>query len=266
MKSLARWLGAGEDDIKSMVFEALKTESEDYEAPEYQPKIEFTDKPLPPHAMSLMEWSRLIEGEIEEQIGPQFIEMLRYLMNRGYDNPFNYDFYWSPEPGYIDRVIIPFRWEGRIVGNTARKITDGKPKYLSDHHPHFVFNFDQQKEDQKYIFVCEGPFDALSINGVALLTNDIADQQARIINSLGAEVIVVPDQDEAGLQLINKAIHYNWSVAFPNWNDNVKDIADAVQKYGKLFVIVDAIKTAQKGEIKITMYKKQLEQKLEKQK
>ncbi len=265
IKSLSRWMGASEDDIRAMVFEALKTEAEDYESPEYQPKIEFEEKSLPEHSMSLMEWSGLLEGEIEEKIGPQFIEVLRYLMNRGYDNPFDYDFYWSPTPGYIDRVIVPFRWKGVIVGNTARKITDGKPKYLSDQHPHFVFNFDQQKEDQKYIFVCEGPFDALSINGVALLTNDIADQQARIINSLGAEVIVIPDQDEAGLELIKKAIHYNWSVAFPNWNNDVKDVADAVQKYGKLFVIVDAIKTAQKGEIKITMFKKHLEQKLERQ-
>ncbi len=263
IKSLSRWMGASEDDIKTMVFEALKTEADDYQEQEYQPKIEFEDKPLPEYSMSLMDWSGIIEGEIEEQIGPQFIEMLRYLMSRGYDNPFEHDFYWSPTPGYIDRVIVPFRWKGKIVGNTARKITDGKPKYLSDQHPHFVFNFDKQSEDQKYIFVCEGPFDALAINGVALLTNDIADQQARIINSLGAEVIVVPDQDQAGLELIKKAIHYNWSVAFPTWDDDVKDVADAVQRYGKLFVIVDLIKTAQKGEIKLTMYKKQQEQKFE---
>jgi hypothetical protein len=35
-----------------------------------------------------------------------------------------------------------------------------------------------------------------------------------------------------------------------------------VQRYGKLFVIVDAIKTAQHGEIKLTMARKQLEAKL----
>lgn len=262
IKSLARWLGAGEDDIKTMVFEAMKTESEDYHEQEYQPKVEFENKPLPEHAMSLMDWSGILEGEIEEQIGPQFIEVLRYLMSRGYDNPFNHDFYWSPASGYIDRVIIPFRWQGRIVGNTARKITEGKPKYLSDQHPHFVFNFDKQTEDQKYIFVCEGPFDALNIGGVALLTNDIADQQARIINSLGAEVIVIPDQDNSGLQLINKAIHYNWSVAFPNWDDDIKDCADAVKKYGKLFTIVDIINTAKQGEIKITMAMNSLKKKL----
>jgi hypothetical protein len=49
----------------------------------------------------------------------------------------------------------------------------------------------------------------------------------------------------------------------PNWDSDVKDVADAVQRYGKLFVIVDAIKTAQKGTIKINMAKKQQENKLE---
>jgi DNA primase len=102
------------------------------------------------------------------------------------------------------------------------------------------------------------------MGGVALLTNDIADQQARIINGLGSEIIVIPDQDEAGLNLIKKAMHYNWSVAFPNWDAEVKDVADAVQKYGKLFVIVDAIKTAVSGDIKLTMALRKLENKLEK--
>ncbi len=263
MKSLSRWMGAGEDIIKEMVFEALKTESDEYQSETYQPKIEFEEKPLPEHSMSLKEWGEIIEGEIEEQLGPQFIEVLRYLMDRGYDIPFDHDFYWSPTPGYIDRVIIPFRWEGRVVGNTARKITDGKPKYLSDQHPHFVFNFDKQSEQQKYIFVCEGPFDALAIDGVALLTNDIAEQQSRIINSLGAEVIVIPDQDSAGLVLFDRAAELNWSVAMPTWDSDVKDVADAVKKYGKLFVIVDAIMTAQKGQIKINMAKKKQEHKLE---
>ncbi len=263
MKSLSRWMGAGEDIIKEMVFEALKTESDEYQSETYQPKIEFEEKPLPEHSMSLKEWSEIIEGEIEEQLGPQFIEVLRYLMDRGYDIPFDHDFYWSPTPGYIDRVIIPFRWEGRVVGNTARKITGGKPEYLSDQHPHFVFNFDKQSEQQKYIFVCEGPFDALAIDGVALLTNDIAEQQSRIINSLGAEVIVIPDQDSAGLVLFDRAAELNWSVAMPTWDSDVKDVADAVKKYGKLFVIVDAIMTAQKGQIKINMAKKKQEHKLE---
>lgn len=259
MKTLARWLGASEDTIKELVFEAMKTESEEYKPEHHEPKLEFTDKDLPEGAMSINEWiNSAYLPDISEDIGP----VIDYVYSRGMD-PLSDDFYWSPAPGYIDRVLIPFRWEGRIVGSTARKVRDGKPKYLSDQHPHFVFNFDKQKEDQKYIIVCEGPFDALSIGGVALLTNEIADQQSRIINSLGAEVIVIPDQDRAGLVLFDRAAELNWSVAMPNWDDDVKDVADAVQRYGKLFVLVDAIETAQKGAIKINMAKHQQEHKLE---
>jgi hypothetical protein len=52
-------------------------------------------------------------------------------------------------------------------------------------------------------------------------------------------------------------------VAFPTWDSDVKDVADAVLKYGKLFVIVDAIKTAQRGEIKINVAKNNLAHRLE---
>lgn len=259
-KSLCRWMGANDDDIKLLVFEALKTESEDYEPEAQVAKVEFEDKELPEGSLSISEWvNSAYLPDISEDIGP----VIDYVISRGYD-PFDGNFYWSPSAGYENRVIIPFRYQHRIVGSTARKVVDGRPKYLSDQHPHFVFNTDAQKENQKYIFVVEGPFDALSVGGVALLTNDIADQQARIINGLDSEIIVIPDQDEAGLNLIKKAMHYNWSVAFPNWDAEVKDVADAVQKYGKLFVIVDAIKTAVSGDIKLTMALRKLENKLEK--
>jgi DNA primase len=162
----------------------------------------------------------------------------------------------------MDRVIIPFLYEGIVVGSTARKVRDGKPKYLSDQHPFFVFNVDEQAPQNKYVFVCEGPFDALAVGGVALLPNEISQQQAHIINQLGKEVIVIPDQDKAGLMLIKQAIDYGWSVAFPTWDDHVKDCADAVQTYGKLFVTVDIIKTAQQGEIKISVARNNLETRL----
>lgn len=257
-KTLCTWLGAGQDDIKELVFEALKTEAVDYAQEKYIPKPTFEEKPLPSDALPLVSWPNILDKETETQ----FADVLTYLIERGYDNPFDHNFYWSPSAGYSDRVIIPFWYEGKCVGNTARKINKGKPKYLSDQHPNFVFNVDAQQEESRYIFVVEGPFDALAINGVALLTNDIADQQARIIDSLGKEVIVIPDQDTPGLTLIDKAVHYNWSVAFPNWSNDIKDCADAVKKYGKLFVAVDAIKTAQKGEIRIEMAKRLLENKI----
>ena len=257
-KSLCRWLGANDDQIKELVFEALKTESTDYEPDHFVEKVKFTEKELPEGAMSINEWvNSAYLPDISADIGP----VIDYVYSRGF-NALSEHFYWSPAPGYIDRVLLPYYYEGKIVGSTARKVREGKPKYLSDQHPFFVFNVDEQDPKNKYVFVVEGQFDAYAIGGVGLLTNEIAQQQAHIINQLGKEVIVIPDQDKAGLMLIKQAIEYGWSVAFPTWDDDVKDVADAVQRYGRLFVTVDAIKTAQQGEIKISVARNNLETRL----
>jgi hypothetical protein len=257
-KTLCRWLGANDDEIKHLVFEALKTESLDYEPEHFVEKVKFTKKDLPEATLTIAEWvNSAYLPDIAEDIG----KVIDYLIDRGYD-PMDGNFCWSPAPGFVDRVIIPFKYDGEVVGNTARKVKEGRPKYLSNQHPFFVFNVDAQDSLNKYVFVCEGPFDALAVGGVALLTNEISQQQAHIINQLGKEVIVIPDQDQAGLMLIKQAIDYDWSVAFPNWSEDVKDCADAVKKYGKLFVIVDAIKTAQRGEIKISVARNNLETRL----
>lgn len=259
LKSLCYWLGADEDDIKELVFEALKTESPEYTPIEASTNVKFDDKKLPEGSLTIAEW---IEEDLDLNLETALAYVVEYIVDRGF-NPTKDNFYWSPMQGLENRVILPFTYNGRIVGYTARKVTAGKPKYLSEQHKNFVFNADVQNPDQRYIFVCEGPFDALSIGGVALLTNSIHEQQAKIINQLGKEVIVIPDQDLAGTNLINQAVDYGWSVAFPNWDKDIKDVNDAVNTYGELFVLVDAIKTAQHGAIKCEMAKRSMLKRIE---
>lgn len=256
MKTLCKWLGASDDTIKELIFEALKSEGGDYQ-PQQIFNTNFTEKDLPEAAMPISQWLEMYDDMTAEFLNP----VVQYVIDRGFD-PLDKNFYWSPAAGYADRIILPYFYQGKIVGSTARKITNGKPKYISDQHPHFVYNTDQQNEYRKYVLVTEGQFDALSVDGVGLLTNDISEQQSRIINSMGKDVIVVPDQDSAGLNIIDRAVELGWNVAFPNWDSDVKDCADAVQKYGKLFVVVDIIKTAEKNPIKIEMLKRALAQKI----
>lgn len=260
LKSLCKWMNASDDIIKEMIFEAIKTEAPDYEKEKYEAKIEFTEKPLPEGALSIKDWISVKDEEIENKLS----SVLTYLVDRGFD-PLDSGFFWSPTAGYDNRVIIPFYYQGKVVGNTARKVVEGNPKYLSDQHPNFVFNLDAQPEEYQYLIVVEGPFDALAVGGIAVLTNDISDLQSRIINREGKKVIVVPDQDLAGLEMIKRASELDYAVAFPNWGFGVKDCADAVGKYGLLYVIVDIIKTATDNKIKIEMSKKQLEKKLKDQ-
>jgi len=258
LKMLCAWFGANDDDIKRLVFEALKTESQDYQTEKYVPQADFTKKSLPEGSLPILEW---LQTDLDSDTEKKVLAVCEYLIDRGF-NPADNNFYWSPLEDYSNRVIIPFLYQQDIVGSTARKITSGNPKYLSDQHPFFVFNLDRQTSQRKFVIVTEGPFDALSIDGVALLTNEISEQQAKIINSLGKTVILIPDQDSAGLVTIDQARERGWMVAFPNWDDDVKDVADAVRKYGKLFTIVDIIKTAVSGNIKINLYRNQLSKKV----
>jgi len=258
LRQLMIWLGAPDDDINMMVFEALKTESGAEDTTKDRELIDFVNKDLPDGALPISEW---IDQEIGHDLEIQLAEVVSYLVDRGCD-PLDDRFYWTPID-IKDRVIIPFTYGGRIVGWTARKVKEGKPKYLSDQHPNFVFNLDSIKQDQRYLFVVEGPFDAMAVNGVALLHNEISENQARLINKMGKEVIVIPDQDKAGSKLIEHALKWDWAVAFPTWHDDVKDCSDAVRRYGSLFVAVDAISTAQQGAIRINLYKNKFDKKVQ---
>ncbi len=258
LRQLMIWLGAPDDDINMMVFEAMKSEGGDEDRTPDRELIDFANKALPEGALPISEW---IDQDLDQELDAQLAEVVSYLVGRDCD-PLDPRFYWTPLD-IKDRVIVPFTYGGRVVGWTARKVRDGKPKYLSDQHPNFVFNLDAITQDQRYLFVVEGPFDAMAVNGVALLHNEISENQARLINKMGKEVIVIPDQDRAGSKLIEHALKWDWSVAFPNWSDDVKDCSDAVKKYGSLFVIVDAIKTAQQGAIRINLYKNKFDKKVQ---
>ena len=155
--------------------------------------------------------------------------------------------------GYKDRLIVPFYHNNTIVGYTARKIKDGNPKYISDQQPGYVFNIDNQKYGRVYTIVVEGPFDAIAVEGVALLGSEIKDQQALLINNLNTRVIVVPDKDEAGEKIVDQALELGWGVSMPPWGDDIKDVNEAVQKYGKIYTLHTIVGHAEFNELKIKL-------------
>jgi DNA primase len=102
----------------------------------------------------------------------------------------------------------------------------------------------------------EGAFDALSISGLAVLHADINDAQARLIRSLGREVVVVPDQDAAGMRLVDRAMELGWAVSMPDWPNGVKDVNDAVIRWGKLGCLLTIMQARETSRIKIELRKK----------
>jgi DNA primase len=144
------------------------------------------------------------------------------------------------------------------VGWTARFLDNKIPKYINHSQPGYVFGTDLQHADWKYVIVTEGIFDALSINGLALMHNTISDAQARLIRSIGKEVVVVPDQDLPGMELVDRAVELGYSVSMPDWPDHIKDVNDAVIEYGRLGALLTIMQSRETSKIKIELRKKQL--------
>ena len=86
-----------------------------------------------------------------------------------------------------------------------------------------------------------------------MLGSEPNQRQAEMINNLQRKVIVVPDRDEAGRKMITKAVDYGWSVAFPQWGNNVVDVGDAIVKYGKLLTFKSILATIQDTKLKIEL-------------
>jgi len=159
-------------------------------------------------------------------------------------------------------VIVPFTYNNQVVGSTIRFLDDRNPRYINDMPKGYVFGIDLQQVGWQTVIVTEGIFDALSISGVAVMHNEVSDDQARLIRSLGRNVVVVPDQDTAGVELIDRAVELGWAVSIPDWPSGVKDINDAVKRWGKLTTLLTIMQSSESSKIKIELRKKQLVKRL----
>jgi|TARA_B100001094_G_scaffold81921_1_gene78112 hypothetical protein len=246
MKLLLQWLGASDDTITKLALAVLQfNETQGFQQTIVElPK--FVDKPLPDGAQPI------------DENTPDNI--LQYMKSRQL-NVDDYDFHWTPKLGYKDRLIMPFyhkeyNSERRIVGWTARKINEGSPKYMSEQQPGYVFNLDAQNWQRIFCIVVEGPFDAIGVDGIALLGSEVKDQQALAINALNKKVILVPDRDDNGHKLMEQAIELGWSVSMPDWSDDVKDVNDAVIKYGRMYTLHTLVSSTEDSELKIKLRSK----------
>ena len=258
MRTFMGYIGIADDTIKKLAIEAMRHEEGDtkYEKKKF---VSFHKKQMPKNTHSLDVW--LEKYVAKDLTAPQYNKidgLLNYLKVRGID-PTWYDFMYSPDMyfNFNQRLIIPFYWRGDVVGYTGRLFEDTeKVKYVTDVQPGYVFNMDTQDWTRKFVIVTEGPFDAITDSGVSILGSEINDVQRELINNLNRQVIVVPDRDAPGEKLINQAIEFGWSVAFPEWDKTVDDVADAVLKYGRLFTIQSILKSTESSKLKIDLKRK----------
>lgn len=246
MANLLSYLGATKDEIREMrslmrsKFQGNEQEYKDNFRLNYV-NFDFSEMDLPKGSKSF--------DEILSQSGTfdnDFCDVVSYLNKRG-ERILNQNYYWSSDEKHKRQLIIPFYWEGVIVGYALRNIDkDVKLRYLNYKPKNYLFNTESIRKNQKIIIVVEGIFDALSINGIALLGASVSDEQACWLNQQNKDIIIFSDNDRNGEKLKKAAKKYNWK--FVNKLDGLEDYKDAtdiVKDFGAAYTvsrILDAMK------------------------
>ena len=248
-KQLLLWCGIDDTQIGKWSLESLQQKDllEIVIQKKTKIKIKFKDHKLP-------------EGEMLDGNNPLHKVYVDYVQSRGI-NYNEYPFLITPTATgrYANRIIIPYTYNNKIVGHTSRFLDNKIPKYINEQQPGYVFNIDVQKSEWQVCILTEGIFDALSIDGIAIMHDDISNDQAQLIASLNKQIIVVPDRDKTGLKLCDRALELGYSVSLPNWELDIKDVNDAVVRYGKLPTLLSILQSATMSKIKIEMQRKKIE-------
>tara|TARA_B110000240_G_scaffold139365_1_gene154263 strand:- start:162 stop:1142 length:981 start_codon:yes stop_codon:yes gene_type:complete len=244
LRKLLQWLNAPDDEINKLALDVMRV-NEGVEVKKRKIEIPtFETVPLPPDAIKIADITEFTNHSMA---------ILEYMAARNLhldDTPY----YWSPSLAYRDRLIIPFYYEKRVIGWTARTIQPNKqPKYLNEQQPGFVYGLDEQGSKKLFCIVVEGPLDAIHVDGCALGGSEVNDVQALMLNRLNKDIIVVPDRDDAGYKLIEQAIELGWGVSLPDWSNDMNDISDVVAKHGRLYTLHRIVSCAETSPLKIRL-------------
>ena len=249
-KQLATTLGADQQDIHKVTIELLKfaEELETESATDYVYNLQkFNTEKIPESATAVDDL-------------PEDHAVKEYARQRGLLGL--YPLLYFDEKLYKQRLVVPFTYNNEVVGWTGRHVSPPNkqtPKYLHKMQPGYVFNIDKFADSKREIvIVTEGVFDAILVDGVAIQGNSVGPEQAHLIEKLGKRIIVCPDRDEAGIELMLQAAELGWEVSFPPWHVDCKDAADAVNMYGRLATVSSIIKHATDNKLKIEVKAKML--------
>ena len=241
-KDLATTLGVSTSDIHKVQIELLKYNDilEQGEVSDYIYNLQkFNTEKLPETAVAVEDL-------------PDTHNVKQYAIQRGLLGL--YPLLYFDESLYKQRLVVPFTYNNELVGWTARHVNPPNkqtPKYLHKIQPGYVFNIDRFADSKREIvIVTEGVFDAIQLDGVSIQGNSVTPEQAHLIEKLGKRVILCPDRDSAGKELIEQALELGWEVGFPPWNKDVKDADEAVVKYGRLATVASIIKHATDNKLK----------------
>lgn len=251
-KQLLDWCGIEDSQISKWNLESLQHKDllSYVHIKKQKKKIKFKDHELP-------------LGELLDETKVEHKVYVDYIRSRGI-NVSDYPFMITPgEQGRMgNRIIIPYTFNNKIIGHTSRFLDNKTPKYINEQQPGYVFGIDFQKPDWQVCILVEGIFDALSLNACALTHNTINEDQVELLSQLNRKIIFVPDRDKTGLATCDRALELGYSVSIPEWDNEIKDVNDAVVKYGRVVTLLSILQNATTNKVKIEMQRRKIDKRL----
>jgi hypothetical protein len=263
------WIGVPQEKIQQAKLEILSKklsgELEIITEREWFKTEDFPEVELPKGARSISQWMA------EDEQPPDMVACLEYLVSRGRAVSESWEYFWAPNfPGIAGkkvelhrRIIIPFKHRNKIVGWTGRyfgKPPSGISKYHNSDIPSgYLFNGDAiSAKGRKFVLLHEGPLDAIATDGVGALGSTLNRSQIAWLNSTDKEKIVVPDRQGKNQDLIDVALEQGWSVSFPEWDEKIKDAAEASKIYGRLYTLASILHGKTDSQLKIGVKRQML--------
>ena len=251
-KSFLTWCGVDEQQIQRWSLESLQHKDllSYVQVKKKKKKIKFKEHKLPDGIL-------IDRNNLEHKVYADYLKSRHINVN-------DYPFLITPdEVGRMaNRIVIPYTYQNKIVGHTSRFLDNKIPKYINEQQQGYVFGVDFQKPEYEVCILVEGIFDALSLNACALTHNTINEDQVELLSQLNRKIIFVPDRDKTGLETCNRALELGYSVSIPNWDSNIKDVNDAVVKYGKLPTLLSILQSATTSKVKVEIQRRKLEHRI----
>lgn len=189
---------------------------------------------MPPNSFKL--------GSTEESIEMQ-ARIVQYLEKRKVDFD-QYTFWFSTEPRFKDRVIIPFYRNGQRIYWQARSIDPNEKKRYDNaivSRDAVMFNMDElHRHTPVPLFVSEGIFDAMMFNGIATLGSKLTEAKIELLAQTKRRLVFVIDKDKNGRSLAESVLEAGWEITFAP--DGADDLNTSVQRFGRAWTAQQLMK------------------------
>lgn len=175
-------------------------------------------------------------------------KLVSYLLKRRVDLS-QYEFFYSLDKRFINRIIIPFYRNGKLIYWQARSI-DASEKKRYDNAPVIrdavIFNHDQLTSYSRLpLFVTEGVFDAMMVDGISILGSKLNPAKLELLSKSKRRLIFVIDKDKNGKKLAEDVLEHGWDIAFSP--DGTGDINQSVERFGLSWTIYELMKSIPKN-------------------